>query len=136
MKLAAHQLLTIITGVSMKRVIIIASILIILTACASIKSTRTQSEGNKISKEQTEEIKPGVTAKSAIIEMFGNSVKTESKDDGTEVLTYTYTEKRTPTYLREFIVNERGSRTTTVTLEITIKDGLVVSYNFKKQEED
>lgn len=120
----------------MKKVIIIASILIILTTCASIKSTRTQSEGNKISKEQAEEIKPGVTAKSAIIEMFGSPVKTESKDDGTEVLTYTYTEKRTPTYLREFIVNERGSRTTTVTLEITIKDGLVVSYNFKKQEEE
>jgi len=50
-------------------------------------------------------------------------------------LTYTYTEKRTPTYFGEFIVNERESQRITITLEITIQDGLVSSYNFKKQEE-
>ncbi|MBI3398074.1 MAG: hypothetical protein HY026_02400 [Deltaproteobacteria bacterium] len=118
----------------MKKVLVIL-ILLNLTACAFIKSTSSQSEGNKINRDHVEEIKPGITAKSSIIDTFGNPATTESKPDGAEVLTYTYREKKTPTYLGEFIVNERGSHTTTITLEIIIKDGLVLSYSFKKQEE-
>ena len=112
--------------------IIVILIIFILPACAS---TKIQSEGNKITREQAEGIKPGITTKNVVIDTFGNPSKIDSKPDGTEVLTYTYTEKRTPTYFGEFIVNERESQRITITLEITIQDGLVSSYNFKKQEE-
>lgn len=117
----------------MKRTFTIILIAIALTACAS---TKIQSEGNKITKEQAEAIKPGVTSKNTVIETFGNPKKIETKDDGTEILLYTYTEKRTPAYFGEFVVNERQSRVSTTTLEITIKDGVVQSYDFKKQEEE
>lgn len=119
----------------MKKIFIIMFISMTITACASISSTKVQSEGNKITREQAEEIKPGVTTRDVVIDTFGNPPKVDSKPDGTEVLTYAYTEKRTPTYFGEFIVNERQSQVTTITLEITIKDGVVSSYNFKKQEE-
>ena len=112
--------------------IIVILIIFILPACAS---TKIQSEGNKITREQAEGIKPGVTTRNVVTDTFGNPSKADSKPDGIEVLTYTYTEKRTPTYFGEFIVNERQSQVTTITLEITIKDGVVLSYNFKKQEE-
>jgi outer membrane protein assembly factor BamE (lipoprotein component of BamABCDE complex) len=115
-----------------KSYLIILAVLLSLTACAS---TKIQSEGNKITREQAERIKPGITTKSIVIDTFGNPSMVDSKPDGTEVLIYTYTEKRTPTYFGEFIVNERQSQRITITLEITIKDGLVSSYNFKKQEE-
>ncbi|MBI5327867.1 MAG: hypothetical protein HZB80_06200 [Deltaproteobacteria bacterium] len=115
-------------------------IFIVLHACASISSisissTKIRSEGNKITKEQVEEIKPGITTKNAITDTFGPPQKTDSKTDGTEILIYTYVEKKIPAYFGEFIVNERQSRVTTITLEITIKHGLVLSYNFKRQEE-
>jgi outer membrane protein assembly factor BamE (lipoprotein component of BamABCDE complex) len=119
----------------MKRIITIILISIAITACASISSTKIRSEGSKITKEQAEEIKPGVTTKNTITGTFGNPTKTDSKADGTEIFIYTYIEKKTPTYFGEFIVNERQSRVTTITLEITIKDGLVLLYNFKKHEE-
>src|SRR3989304_1263041 len=119
----------------MKRIFIIIFISITITACASISSTKVQSEGNKISREQAEGIKPGVTTRNVVTDTFGNPSKADSKPDGIEVLTYTYTEKRTPTYFGEFIVNERQSQVITITLEITIQDGVVSSYNFKKQEE-
>ena len=112
--------------------LIVLAVLLSFTACAS---TKIQSEGNKITREQAEGIKPGITTKNVVIDTFGNPSKIDSKPDGTEVLTYTYTEKRTPTYFGEFIVNERQSQRITITLEITIQDGLVSSYNFKKQEE-
>src|SRR3972149_2100533 len=94
----------------MRRYFAILSILTTLAACTTMKAT---SEGYKITKEQVEE-----------------------KEDGTEVLTYTYKEKKTPTYLKGLIINERGSTTTTATLEIVMKDGTVLSYNFKKQEKE
>lgn len=112
--------------------LIVLAVLLSFTACAS---TKIQSEGNKITREQAEGIKPGITTQNVVIDTFGNPSKIDSKPDGTEVLTYTYTEKRTPTYFGEFIVNERQSQRITITLEITIQDGLVSSYNFKKQEE-
>lgn len=120
----------------MKRIFAILLVSASLTACASIQSTKVQSDGNKITKEQAETIKPGATSKNTIIGTFGNPKKTETKSDGTEILTYAYTEKKTPTYFGEFIVNERQSKVATTTLEITIKDGVVQSYNFKKQEEE
>lgn len=119
----------------MKRIFTIMLISMTITACASISSVKVQSEGNKITKEQAEKIQPGITTRNAIIETLGNPTKRESKPDGSEVLTYTYTEKKTPAYFGGFIVNERQSKVTTATLEVTIKDGLVLSYNFKRQEE-
>lgn len=119
----------------MKRILAIIAIGIAVTACAAISSTRIQSEGNKITREQAEAIKPGITTRKVIIDTFGNPAKTESKADGTETLTYTYKEKRTPTYFGEFIVNEKQSVFMTTILEIIIKEGLVLSYNFKRQEE-
>lgn len=120
----------------MKRLMTIALILLNLTACASISLVKIQSDGRKITREQAEGIKPGLTTRNIIIDTFGNPTKTESKTDGAEVLTYTYTEKKTPAYFGEFVVNERQSRFTTTTLEVAIKDGLVLSYSFKKQEEE
>lgn len=117
----------------MKRLMTIALISITITACTSIKI---QSEGNKITRAQAEGVKPGLTTRNIIIDTFGKPAKIESKTDGTEVLIYTYTEKKTPAYFGGFIVNERQSRVATTTLEVTIKDGLVLSYNFKKQEEE
>ena len=120
----------------MKKILMIIAIAMTVTACATVSSVKVQTEGSKITKEQADGIKPGLTTRNVIIETFGNPIKMESKTDGTEVLTYTYIEKKTPTYFGEFIVNERQRQVTTITLEITIKDGLVLSYNFKKQEEE
>lgn len=119
----------------MKTIFIITLISITLPSCAAIQSTRIQAEGNKITKEQIEEIKPAVTTKESVISAFGDPTKTEIKPDGTEMLIYAYTEKTTPTYLGGFIVNERQTKISVTTLEITIKDGLVISYNYKKEEE-
>ena len=66
----------------MKSSLIIMAVLISLAACASIKI---QSEGNQITKEQAEGIKPGLTARNIIIDTFGNPTKTESKADGRDV---------------------------------------------------
>ncbi|MDP2682917.1 MAG: hypothetical protein Q8P28_08970 [Deltaproteobacteria bacterium] len=118
----------------MKKILMIIAIAITVTACAAISSIKVQTEGIKITKEQAEGIKPGSTARNIIIETFGNPIKMESKTDGTDVLTYTYTEKQTPTYLGEFIVNERQSKITKITLEVIIKDGLVLSYKFGQEE--
>lgn len=117
----------------MKKILMIIAITMTVAACASVK---VQSEGNKITRAQAEEIKPGLTTRNIIIDTFGKPAKIESKADGTEVLIYTYIEKKTPAYFGEFIVNERQSRVAMTTLEVTIKDGLVLSYNFKKQEEE
>ncbi|MEK6599461.1 MAG: hypothetical protein AABY52_03850 [Deltaproteobacteria bacterium] len=119
----------------MKKTLMIIIVAMTVTACASISSVKVKTEGVKITREQIDEIKPGSTTKNDIIETFGNPIKMESKTDGTDVLTYTYTEKKTPTYFGEFIVNERQNKVTTITLEVIIKDGLVLSYNFKKQED-
>ena len=119
----------------MKKILMIIAAAMTVTACATVSSVKVQTEGSKITKEQAEGIKPGLTTRNIIIETFGNPIKMESKTDGTDVLTYTYTEKKTPTYFREFIVNEKQSKVTTMTLEVIIKDGLVLSYNFKKQED-
>jgi hypothetical protein len=116
----------------MKRILIIILIQIALSACAS---TQIQSEGGKITKEQIEGIRPGVTAKNIVIETFGNPAKTEIKPDGTETITYIYSEKSTPTYFGGFIVNERNTQVMKTTLEVVIKDGLVLSYSYKKEEE-
>ncbi len=119
----------------MKNILMIIAIAMTVAACSAISSVKVQTEGIKITKEQAEGIKPGLTTRNIIIETFGNPIKMESKTDGTDVLTYTYTEKKTPTYFGEFIVNERQNKVTTITLEVIIKDGLVLSYNFKKQED-
>ncbi|MEK7828458.1 MAG: hypothetical protein AAB197_05510 [Deltaproteobacteria bacterium] len=119
----------------MKKILMIIAAAMTVTACATVSSVKVQTEGIKITKEQVEGIKPGLTTRNIIIETFGNPIKMESKTDGTDVLTYTYTEKKTPTYFGEFIVNERQNKVTTITLEVIIKDGLVLSYNFKKQED-
>jgi len=119
----------------MKKILMIIAIAMTITGCATVSSVKVQTEGSKITKEKAEGIKPGLTTKDIIIETFGNPIKTESKTDGTEVLTYIYIEKKTPVYFGEFIVNERQNKVTTITLEVTIKDGLVLSYDFKKQED-
>lgn len=119
----------------MKKILMIIAIVMTVTACATVSSVKVQTEGIKITKEQAEGIKPGLTTRNIIIETFGNPIKMESKTDGTDALTYTYTEKKTPTYFGEFIVNERQNKVTTITLEVIIKDGLVLSYNFKQQED-
>ena len=119
----------------MKKILMIIAAAMIVTACATVSSVKVNTEGVKITREQIDEIKPGSTTKNDIIKIFGNPIKAEAKTDGTDALTYTYTEKKTPTYFREFIVNEKQSKVTTMTLEVIIKDGLVLSYNFKKQED-
>ena len=119
----------------MKKILMIIAAAMTVTACATVSSVKVQTEGSKITKEQAEGIKPGLTTRNIIIETFGDPINIESKTDGTEVMTYTYMEKKTPAYFGEFIVNERQNKVTTITLEVIIKDGLVLSYNFKKQEE-
>lgn len=118
----------------MKKTLMIIIVAMTVTACASISSVKVKTEGVKITREQIDGIKPGSTTKNDIIKTFGNPIKAESKTDGTDALIYTYTEKKTPTYFGEFIVNEKQSKVITMTLEVTIKDGLVQSYNFAQEE--
>jgi len=118
----------------MKNTLMIILAAMTITACASISSLKVNTEGVQITREQINEIKPGSTTISDVIKTFGNPMKTVSKTDGTDILTYTYTEKKTPTYFREFIINEKRSKVTTITLDVTIKNGLVQSYNFAQEE--
>lgn len=110
-------------------------ILFVISGCAGVKTIETRSEGNKIDKSMVESIKPGVTTKKAIIEIFGNPAKSIKKDDEGEELIYNYVEKKVPSYFCGFIANEKNASTTTTTLEIIVKDDVVLGYKLIKTAE-
>ncbi len=119
----------------MKKICLAVIIFFAISGCATFRTIETKSDGNKIDKSMIDNIKPGVTTKKAVIEVFGQPSKTIKKDDGSEELIYSYTEKKTPSYFSGFIVKERNAVVTTTILEIIIKGDIVLGYKFAKTEE-
>lgn len=116
----------------MKKICLAVIMLFAISSCATIE---TRSEGKKIDKEMISSIKPGVTTQKAVIEVFGYPSKSNKKEDGTEELIYTYSEKDVSSYFSGFIIREKNAPTTNTTLEIIIKDDVVIGYKFVKTAE-
>ncbi|HBO83678.1 MAG: hypothetical protein A2073_05985 [Deltaproteobacteria bacterium GWC2_42_11] len=117
----------------MKKFYLVITLFISIYGCATIE---TKTEGNKIDKSMVESIKPGITTKKAIIEIFGYPSKSNKKDDETEEFIYNHTEKKVSSYFKGFIVNEKDAEKTNSTLEIVIKNDIVVGYRFIKTAEE
>lgn len=115
-----------------KKYVIFIILFIVLAGCRTVEK---RTEGTRIDKHMVEGIKPGVTTKNAILEIFGYPSKTNKLEDGGEELIYDYKEKKISVYLEGFIVNEKNAPTTYTTLEIIIKDDIVKGYKFLKSSE-
>jgi len=103
-----------------------AVIAVVLMGCAT-PSVRI--EGRLIDKAKVLEIRPGETTRTTIIETFGNPVKISSEGD-TEKMIFLYRERKVPAYFGGLVENETSGRVTTTTLEVTLSNGVVQSYNF------
>jgi len=112
-----------------------ALVIIFIAAIWGCATIVTRSEGTKVEKSMVESIKPGVTTKKAVIEIFGYPSRSNLKGDGSEELIYTHVEKRVPSYFSGFIVNEKNAPATSTTLEIIVKDDIVLGYRFIKTSE-
>ncbi len=104
--------------------------LITLLGCAAVK---VNSEGNKIDKAQVLNLKPGTTTRQTVIETFGAPTNI-TYENNEEKMVYIYKEKRTPYYLNGLVENEAQGKESVTTLELTLRDGVVYSYNFKSSE--
>ncbi|MEE9614864.1 MAG: hypothetical protein V3W31_07965 [Thermodesulfobacteriota bacterium] len=114
----------------------IAAIAILLSLSVAGCTTVTNRSGDRpIEKATVDKIVPGVTTRKAVIDTFGPPGEVVSAGD-TEKLIYKYKETRTPTYFGGVIENKSMSRTSTSTLEITLKKGIVSSYRFSSAAEE
>ncbi len=96
---------------------------------------RLDTKGKKISDEEVKKITLGVTTRDEIIRMFGRPTSIKTQEDGSEELQYVYREEKTPAYVGGLIIYKRGARETIARLRVIIKDGKVVAYHYKKEEE-
>lgn len=132
MKGANGVLWTIKTG-SIKKCLAL-SILLSFFFIGGCAGTIVKTEGIRIERESLTDIKPSVTTRDSVISLFGNPSETSS-GNGEETLKYIFKEQKTPTYMGGFVEDSAGAKTTTTTLEFTIKDNIVQSYRFKSSEE-
>ncbi len=94
----------------------------------------TRTEGRAIEDARVKTIEPGVSTRSEVTGAFGEPTETR-REDGMEVLVYTYKEKTVPTYLGGIIEGEAMGSEKTTTLEVRLKDGVVSSYKLRTEED-
>ncbi len=102
-----------------------AFLLLLVSGCANIA---VKTEGNRIDKSMVTELRPGVTTREKVLELFGEPQEAEYSE-GRERLVYIYREKKVPVYLG-LIENETKGKEIITTLEIILDDNRVYSYRF------
>lgn len=115
-----------------KEYVVFAVLFIALSGCATVEK---RTEGTRIDKYMVESIKPGSTTRKAMLEIFGSPSMVNKKEDGSEEFIYKYVEKKVKVYAEGLIVNERNAPTTSATLEIIVKDDIIIGYRFVKSSE-
>ncbi len=94
-------------------------------------SSKVRKIGREIDRDLLEEINPGVTTYQDLTDLFGEPTKYKQKDEGVEVVIYTYREEKVPTYLGGLVEDETRKKAVTTSLEVTLKNGKVSSLRFK-----
>jgi outer membrane protein assembly factor BamE (lipoprotein component of BamABCDE complex) len=102
-----------------------------IVGCTAMETT---TEGTRIRKDSVVDLRPGVTTRERVIETFGEPAETGFRD-GDERLYYVYREKSVPSYASGVIENQAAGAETETTLEVIIREGVVLSYSFKSTEE-
>ena len=114
-----------------KRILAALLLMLTLSACTTVE---TRTEGLRFDADAVKRLKVGVTTRDEVTELFGTPGDTVPLTGG-ERLVYTFTEKRTPTYLGGIIRNEYAGKKVKRRLEVVIRDGVVSSYSFRDVEE-
>ena len=102
-----------------------------LSGCASYK---THTEGPPIYEATAKEILPGVTKRDEVISTFGQPSSLTTEAEGIEKLRYVYTVKRVPSYLGGTIEDTSDAIVRETILEVIVKNGTVLNYDFKYSE--
>lgn len=117
----------------MKKGLIFLFLVLLISGCAP----KVERVGKKIYEKDVKKIVLGVTNKDDLIALFGQPSKVRVFEDGSQQWVYEYREKRSPSYFGGLIVDEKRAKETIHTLRVTLnKEGKVVSYHFKKKEEE
>ncbi len=113
----------------MRKLLFILIAAVFLSGCAPMHEVTR--EGRQIDEELMGSIKTGITTKQEILSTFGepNEVVTVA---ASEVLVYRYTETSVPIYAFGLVEARRSAEVTEKILEVTIREGKVVSYRFKE----
>ncbi|HLC18510.1 MAG TPA: outer membrane protein assembly factor BamE [Thermodesulfobacteriota bacterium] len=114
----------------MKRFFVTA-MAVALIGCTGV-AVRT--EGTRLERDQVLNIKAGSTTRADVVELFGEPTNTKYEGDR-ERLFYVFKETKTPTYVGGIVENKSRSEKKTATLEIVVKDDVVLSYRFKNVED-
>ena len=109
---------------------LIIAIMVAAPGCATYKIERT---GNPVDRGKVDLIKPTETTRAEIIAAFGEPTKS-STVEGVETLTYRYEEIKTPHYLGDFIESKKDTLVSRTSLVVTIKKGLVHTFNYKSSK--
>ncbi len=109
----------------------LAVLAVTLLGCTTVEIG---TEGRRLDSEHLLQIIPGVTTRQAAIDIFGPPTKV-TDEDGTELLLYTFKEKKVPSYFGGLVVNESRSSEEKATLVLKIRDGIVYSYKLNSLEE-
>jgi len=103
-----------------------------LIGCAGVMKS---SDGTKFTHEKIQNLTAGSSTTEDVIALLGQP--DQKKDvDGMTKYTYTYSEKKTPTYLGGLITMKSQTKATTRKLEVLIKDGTVYSYKFREEAKE
>ncbi len=118
----------------MKKTGLVVSLLLLLVAgCAP----HVEKTGRKIHEKDVKRIVLGVTERDDIVRIFGDPTRVKTLGDGSQEWTYEYRERRSPSYFGGLIVDEKRAKESYHLLKVVIdEEGKVVSYHFKKKEEE
>lgn len=109
-------------------------LLLLLTLTAGCSYGELFIRGHKITKDDVKSMNLGVTTRDEAFEMFGEPESVHRDEEG-ETLTFRYEETRYPHLFG--LVEFKGDRKTIIdtTLELLVRDGVVVAYNLKNRQE-
>ncbi len=108
----------------------IVAVIVAATGCATYKVTRI---GTPIDRGKVDLIKPTETTRAEIIAAFGEPAGSSTEGE-IETLTYGYEVIKTPHYMGDFIESRKDTLVSRTTLVVTIKDGLVHTFNYKSSK--
>ncbi len=103
---------------------------IFLTGCMISHGSHTTNSSSDytVSKNRMDSIKPGVTTKEWVLDIFGPPDREKQYPDGEELLTYENTKHTTRHFSLFLIFNSNTSEDTKENISFKIKDGIVKDY--------
>lgn len=113
----------------MKRVAIALITGLLLVGCTAV----TKTEGIKVDREKVLELKPGVTTRQSVLQVFGAPSEV-SFENNEERMSYVFKEKKTPAYFGGIVENDVISREKKTVLEVVLRNDIVHSYRYKSSE--